>query len=115
MKTKDNWLLWAFFYGTLAGILYFVWRGDAFAPTAFRAVIWFRIVTALLVCYAMHNPDRVLAALPRGWRFGAAILASEAGVWFALWELGLMVELVCTGLVLLVYEDFRRYALARNP
>jgi hypothetical protein len=115
MKTKDNWLLWAFFYGTLAGILYFVWRGDEFAPTAFRAVIWFRIITTGLVCYALHAPARVLVAAPRSWRFGTAILLAESGVWYAMWQVGLVTELICTGLVLLVYEDFRRYALATNP
>lgn len=115
MKAKDNWLLWAFFYGTLAGILYFVWRGDEFAPTAFQAVIWFRIVTAFLVCYAMHDSSRVLVAAARSRRFGAAILVAEAAVWYAMWQVGLMAELVCTVLALLVYEDYRRYARARNP
>lgn len=115
MKTKDNWLLWAFFYGTLAGILYFVWRGDEFASTAFRVVIWFRILTTALVCYAMHDPNRVLAAWPRSWRFGAAILVAEAGVWFAMFQLEMDIEILCTGIQLMVYEDFRRDALVHNP
>lgn len=114
MKTNDNWLLWAFFYGTLAGILYFVWRGDEFAPTAFRVVLWFRILTAFVLCYAMH-PNRVLVVAPRSWRFGAAILLAEAGAWYAMWQLGLATEMACTLLALLVYEDFRRYALRTTP
>jgi hypothetical protein len=112
---KDNWLLWAFFYGTLAGILYFVWRGVDFAPTAFRAVMWSRIVITCLACYAMHNPNRVLPAAPRSWPFGAAILLAEVGVWLAMWHLNLASELICTLLMLLVYEDYRRSALIKNP
>lgn len=115
MKTKDNWLLWAFFYGTLAGILYFVWRGDEFAPTAFRLVIWSRIVITVLACYAMFYPDRVLAAWPRSWRFGAAILAAEACIWVGMFQLGMDAEILCTGILLMIYEDFRRDALVHNP
>lgn len=115
MKANNNWLLWAFFYGTLAGILFFAWRGDEFAAHAFRAVMWFRIVAVLVACFAMHPHGRVLAAWPRSWCFAGAILAAELGVWWAMWLKGLSLELVFTALVLLVYEDFRRYARATNP
>ncbi len=113
MKTKQNWLVWFIFYGALAGI-YFLARGDEYAPAAFRGILWFRIATVGLVCYAMHDPNRILVASPRSKPFGAAILICETFVWLAMWQMGLITELICTLLALAVYEDFRREARIAN-
>lgn len=115
MKTIQNWMVWAIFYGSLAGILFLVARGDEYAPVAFQAIMWVRIVTTLGLCYAMTDPVCIMNALPRSRAFGAALLVAEGVVWLAMWEMHLYFELLATVPALLVYEGFRRDALIANP
>ena len=115
MKTIQNWMVWAIFYGSLAGILFLAARGDEYAPIAFQGIMWVRIITTLCLCFAMSDTSRILASLPRSRAFGAALLIAEGVVWRAMWEMHLYFELLATVPALLVYEGFRRDALVANP